>query len=210
MPPLLPDLIRSQWDLTRGWLGRPTVLERFGEPSVLAGWSVRDLAVHLGRSFGTLAAVSPAPGAVPLTLLAYVSAYAPAAEDIAEGTRDLARTLGESPLAGIDELAARGLAALERIAAAPVVLGPRGPIRRDDFLATRLLELVVHSDDLSRSVPEIEPIGLLDPGAEVLLAALRDAYREASGRDPMIGDRLAWIREAAGRTASADEHLPLF
>ena len=39
-----------------------------------------------------------------------------------------------------------------------VVTAPRGPLRVGDYLATRVNELVVHSGDLSRSVPEVEPV----------------------------------------------------
>jgi hypothetical protein len=38
-----------------------------------------------------------------------------------------------------------------------VITTPRGPTTIEDFLATRIVELVVHTDDLNRSVPEIAP-----------------------------------------------------
>ena len=39
-----------------------------------------------------------------------------------------------------------------------VVRAPRGPLRAGDYLATRVNELVVHSGDLSRSLPDLEPV----------------------------------------------------
>jgi Bacterial SCP ortholog len=41
-----------------------------------------------------------------------------------------------------------------------VVVAPRGPIATEDFLATRIIEIVVHADDLSRSLPDREPVPL--------------------------------------------------
>ena len=39
-----------------------------------------------------------------------------------------------------------------------VVRANRGPLRIGDYLATRVNELVVHSGDLSRSLPDLEPV----------------------------------------------------
>ena len=41
-----------------------------------------------------------------------------------------------------------------------VVGAARGPVTAGDFLATRIVEVVVHADDLSRSLPERAPIVL--------------------------------------------------
>jgi uncharacterized protein (TIGR03083 family) len=51
----------------------------------------------------------------------------------------------------IDDLAGR-LEADVRLA--QVIMTPRGPITIEDYLATRIVELVVHTDDLNRSVPD--------------------------------------------------------
>jgi hypothetical protein len=56
----------------------------------------------------------------------------------------------------------------------PVVLGPRGPIAVPDLVRTRIIELVVHSDDLSRSVPDREPV-------ELRRSALAAATRTLAG-----------------------------
>ncbi len=90
-----------------------------------------------------------------------------------------------------------------------VVRGPRGAITRDDFILTRVIELVVHGDDLARSVPAIEAPPLLDASRAAVSGALAQAYAEVTGREPEIGDHLMWIRAATGRTPSEDEALPL-
>ena len=41
-----------------------------------------------------------------------------------------------------------------------VVDAPRGPLRSADWVDTRIIELVVHADDLNRSFPEREPVPL--------------------------------------------------
>jgi uncharacterized protein (TIGR03083 family) len=41
-----------------------------------------------------------------------------------------------------------------------VVAAPRGPVAAGDFLATRIVEVVVHADDLTRSLPQQPPIVL--------------------------------------------------
>ncbi|WP_332663667.1 hypothetical protein, partial [Aeromicrobium sp.] len=70
-------------------------------------------------------------------------------------------------------------------------------------------ELVVHGDDLARSVPEIPAPPLLDACVELVSGALANAYAEVTGREPEIENQLDWIRIATGRLDSADESLPL-
>ena len=57
--------------------------------------------------------------------------------------------------------------AIEAVAAAlagshpPVVQAPRGPLRAEDWIETRIIELVVHADDLNRTFPERAPVPLV-------------------------------------------------
>ncbi len=46
---------------------------------------------------------------------------------------------------------------LESFLPTDVVRAPRGPIRLADYLVTRAIELVVHTDDLARSLPDQPP-----------------------------------------------------
>jgi hypothetical protein len=43
----------------------------------------------------------------------------------------------------------------------PVVQAPRGPFRAEDWIETRIIELVVHADDLNQTFPEREPMPLV-------------------------------------------------
>jgi hypothetical protein len=54
----------------------------------------------------------------------------------------------------IDDLAARLDAGFQM---ARVIMTQHGPTRVEDYLATRIVELVVHTDDLNRSVSEVLP-----------------------------------------------------
>ena len=88
LEPDLRGVLAAQLDAVTQWA---RTVDRADEarPSVLAGWTVADLLAHLARSGGTLAQLAPS-SADPLPISTYVSAYAAAAADIAEGTRALA------------------------------------------------------------------------------------------------------------------------
>lgn len=202
------ELLRSQWAALRGWIESSGLLLHSQEQSVLEAWNVHELVTHIGRSFLDLPVLGPAPGAEPRTIREYISDYGAAARDIADGTKQLARSFSGDVLAGIDNCARLGFRALDALRT-DVVRGPRGAITRDDYIVTRLIELVVHGDDLARSVPEIPAPPLLDACVELVSGALANAYAEVTGREPEIENQLDWIRIATGRLDSADESLPL-
>ncbi len=146
------ELLREQWLALRSWLDDADVLDRGELPTGLGAWSVTDLVAHLGLGLGMLTEITPAePGTEPMSFGRYVGHYPPAAEAIAAGTRDLAAELQSDLLAGLDRIAAEAFAAIEGVDW-PVVLGRRGPLTYADYLQTRLLELVVHGDDLERAI----------------------------------------------------------
>jgi hypothetical protein len=202
------ELLRSQWAALRTWVERSGLLQHAQEQSVLEAWNVHELITHLGRSFLDFPVLGPAPGAEPRTIREYISDYGAAAREIADGTKQLARSFSGDVLAGIDSCARLGFRALDALRA-EVVRGPRGAITRDDFIVTRLIELVVHGDDLARSVPGVPSPPLLDGSVAAVSGALTQAYAEVTGREPEIGDQLDWIRQATGRLASHDDALPL-
>jgi uncharacterized protein (TIGR03083 family) len=200
----------------------------FGQPSVLAGWDVRTLLGHLVGSKDGLAhhLGERAPGPA-LPAADYVRAYAPAADEITAAT--VAITGAREPA----ELTASLREPVEygEVADGIVLAGPRGPITALDFARTRVLDLVVHCDDFSRSLPDRDPVPLHRPAlastvrvlAEILAAQspgrsveLRvppfvavqvvPGPRHTRGTPPNVveTDPLTWLRLATGRTAFAD------
>jgi hypothetical protein len=202
------DLLKDQWAELRTWIADSGLLDHSGEQSVLEAWNVHELVTHLGRPFLEIPLIGPAPGAEPLSLRVYISAYAGAAVEIADGTKQLARSFAGDVLAGIDNCARLGFRALDALRA-DVVRTQRGLISLDDFVITRLIELVVHGDDLARSVPQVAAPPLLDDAVTAVSGALAGAYVEATGKGPEIEEHLPWIRVATGRVPSDDTSLPL-
>jgi uncharacterized protein (TIGR03083 family) len=135
--------------------------------SRLEGWSVRELGFHVTDMTGIVVRALAA-GAVrdkPLTIAAYTSAWPSAAPEIAQRDRDAASGLTPGDVL-VNAARARAdlLAALDATPGDPVVSARRGPLRLSDLMITRVNELVVHSLDLSASVPEVDPVRL-DPAA---------------------------------------------
>lgn len=113
----------------------------------------------------------------PLALADYLARYDAGAAAIDELSRELA---GERPASDlVADLAA--LPPLPEVPAATVVPGGRGPVRADDWIASRVIELVVHADDLSRSLPDRSPVPLTRPA---LRSATRTLTSVLAGRAP--------------------------
>jgi hypothetical protein len=202
------ELLRSQWSALRGWIESSGLLQHAQEQSVLEAWNVHELITHLGRSFLEIPVLGPAPGAQPRSLREILVDYEGAALEIADGTKQLARSFADDVLAGIDNCARLGFRALDGLRT-DVIRGRQGAITRDDFIVTRLIELVVHGDDLARSVPQIVAPPLLDAPVATVSGAFAQVYAEATGRAPEVADHLEWLRAATGRVPSEDSALPL-
>jgi len=200
-------LLEQQYVALAAWLDEVPVSAHLVEPVGLGDWTVRELVAHLGLGIGLSRFVTTAPeGAVPLSLGEYVRAYPPAADQIVADTRALSTAFGDDVVAGFRGTASEAFAALD---ATPgdVLQARRGPIARDDYLTTRLVELVVHGDDLQRALGRADA-PLLPAAVASVGAALAAAYVERGGvaRRP---EGLEWIRLATGRVASEDPLLPL-
>ena len=210
----LSDALHTQWALLRRWLDAVAGEARTAAPSVLDGWTVADLIAHVGRSMSALAACEPAPdGTVPLTLGEYIGSYAAGADSITATTHALATEIAAAPLPGIDALAAAALDRLNAFGPSDrVVVARRGPILLSSMVTTRLIELVVHADDLQRSLgrPGSAPVGL-DGGVgvgegpvdrralDIVARALLDVVVARGGWDLEIARPLIWVRLATGR-----------
>lgn len=201
-------LLHRQWTTLRAWIQDSGLLDHRTDQSVLEAWNVHELVTHLGRSFLALTVLGPEPSARPQSLRTYIATYGAAAQEIADGTIQLARSFESDLLGGIDNCARLGFSTLEALHT-EVVRGPRGAIALDDFVMTRLMELVIHGDDLGRSVPSIPPPPLLDEAVDAVAGALAEAYAEVTGTPAPAGEPIGWIRRATGREPSDDPALPL-
>ncbi|BBA98226.1 hypothetical protein RVR_4337 [Actinacidiphila reveromycinica] len=208
--------------------------EQWKWPSGLPGWDVRLLVVHMVRqveAVGALLEAEPPPtGARTAGLDAWALGTAGIAAELDASTRaQEARTA--DPLVALDA-AAEGLAALEGEATRGdrLVPAPFGAMRASDFLVTRLVELVVHGDDLARATG-VE-VGLDRQAVAAAVRVLADALaakapgnsvevrvppyaavqcvegpRHTRGTPPNVveTDPVTWLRLAAGRATFADE-----
>ncbi len=199
--------LHAQWDRLRTWVV-DVVDDSVGDaPSVLEGWTVTALVAHVGRAMDALAACTPLPpGTVPLTLAEYLGTYAGRAADIAETTRALAAQVATDPVAWIDARAAAAFAALEALSRSgdPVVQARRGPVRLSTMTVSRVVELVVHADDLFVSVHRVPGAGAgpdpVEPGALRLVAdELLAIVVARGGWDLEVDDARRWVRLASGR-----------
>lgn len=210
--------------------------EAWLRPSVLPGWTVSDLGAHLSVVADSIRALEPAPrGTRALTAAEYLATYPDGAAAIDERTRAAAGGPGRSPAEVVDALDRGVDEAVRRLddlgPGDAVVRARRGPVRLGDFLATRVVELVVHADDLARSVPETPPPTLSREAVRLavrtLLDALAERYpgrslevrvppyaavqclpgpRHTRGTPPGVveTDPVTWLRLAAGRISWAE------
>jgi uncharacterized protein (TIGR03083 family) len=164
------DALLTQGRTLTGWLAELRPAD-FARPSVLPDWDIRTLVGHLVlvvNGFDLALGRPSAERAVPGWEL--VRRYRRDVAQIESRTRALT---GDTPGPELADRFRAGLDALARTLAGPlaaVVESPRGPAAVLDFTESRVVELVVHSDDLSRSLPD-------RPTAPLERAALRSATR---------------------------------
>lgn len=195
--------LHEQWELLRTWLDDlPDPASP--EASALPGWSIGVLVAHLGRNMDAITAlrlVGPEEEVEPLTLSGYLATYRGADPDRLDRlAHDVADSIADDPLAGLDRFAEEATAHLQELVPAgdkAVVEARRGPIGLVDFLVSRLIELVVHAYDLAPTLPLPKPV---DPTARTIVAeALLDVLEERTGYRLDVVDEKAWILAASGR-----------
>jgi len=99
----------------------------------------------------------------------------------------------------------------EARAVPPSLVGPGyfAPMRADEFVASRIVEAVVHGIDLAQALDV--PYFASPDGIAVTAAILDDLLgRRTTGQRPAgLSDDLDWILAASGRAPSDDNRLPL-
>ncbi|KFG07457.1 MULTISPECIES: maleylpyruvate isomerase family mycothiol-dependent enzyme [Streptomyces] len=200
--------------------------EQLAAPTRLGAWTVRDLAAHLTMAVesASRALERPGPPKAELNPLDYASVTAAHAEAIDEGSRGLAAATPD--LAALYADVERRIT--EALAAAPpgrIIDTRAGGMLLDDYLVTRTIELVVHTDDLNAAVPGLDvPYDRTALGTCVRLLAdtlaarapggstevrippyavvqCLEGPRHTRGTPPNVveTDPLTWIRLATGR-----------
>ena len=82
-------------------------------------------------------------------------------------------------------------------------------MRADEFVASGIVEAVVHGIDLAQALGS--PYFATDDGIAMTAAILDDLLaRRTTGRRPAeLSDVMDWILAASGRAESSDNRLPL-
>jgi uncharacterized protein (TIGR03083 family) len=195
-------------------LFEPTLVERFEEPSALAEFTVRGLAGHLLRTMTSVEAYldTPEPDAGPgtgrsvISAAGYYAAVLPPDTDLDSDFHRAIRQRGlETAPARPDELAVRWGESAARLAARldeepeDRLVQVYGDLLLplDEYLRTRLIELVVHSDDLAVSLGVAPPP--LDTAATGLaIATLVEVARARRGDVAVLRALTRRERDAVG------------
>ena len=145
----------------------PAITARWDEPSALAGYTVGGLAAHLGRAVSTPlgyldaeAAQRPANTDAADYILESLGGHDPVDSDLHRAIRQRSGDMAASgPLAVLDanRAALQSLTGRLEVEPADRVLAVFGgtAMMLDDYLETRIVELVIHADDLAASCPEL-------------------------------------------------------
>lgn len=205
--------------------------EQLALPTRLGGWTVRELVAHIGMALTAIerSLALPEPEKQDAVLVEWPFATSANASAIDEFTRRLAEQHPDldTYLAGIE----RNL--VEQLDAHPgtrLLQTNAGVLPLADYLVTRAVELVVHTDDLNAAVPGLEvpyERQALAAAARLLADALAvkapggstevrippyavvqcvEGPRHTRGTPPNVveTDPLTWIRLATGRLTWAD------
>ncbi|MGA4840967.1 sterol carrier family protein [Streptomyces sp. G45] len=206
--------------------------EQFARPTRLGDWTVRELAAHLTMALAAVvrALDAPAPAKAEVTLQNWAFQTSAAADQVDDDVRGIVAAHPD-----LDALFARPLdrltAELPGIPATRVVPMRFGGMALGDFMVTRTVELIVHTDDLNAAVPGLDvpydrqalaactrlladTLALKAPGGAVefrvppyAVVQCVEGPRHTRGTPPNVveTDPLTWIRLATGRATWAAE-----
>ena len=149
--------------------------DAWGRPG-LGEWSIRELVGHVvGVIDGVVADTGhAAPMAAEGAAAHYVQAMSSPRvhEEVAERARTRAASFGDSPVEAARAVVARTLDAVDALDDAAPVTTNVGPVRLVDYLSTRVLEIVIHTMDVSLAAGV--PVETSREALTVTLALLSD------------------------------------
>jgi hypothetical protein len=178
------QLIAHAIDRVSSLVRRPEVVAAWSRESACAGMSVGGLTRHLiGQPVMVVTRLQaePEPEAETIDLLEHYARAAWVREDLDGETNRAIRESSDrqsaegadAAIAELDDVLGRVDAALANPPPTTFIPWQGWALRTDDFLVTRLMEMVVHSDDLAASVdvdaPDFGP-DVLDPVMRLLTA----------------------------------------
>lgn len=205
--------------------------EQLALPTRLGDWTVRDLIAHIGMAVTAVhrALERPAPPKPTVTVAEWPFSTGRHAADIDAFTRGLtdAHPDLDAYLADVDH-SLRAL--LEEHPGSRVLDTSAGALPLADYLVTRAVELVVHTDDLNAAVPGLDvpydrqalaaatrlladALAVKAPGGSTevrvppyAVVQCVEGPRHTRGTPPNVveTDPLTWIRLATGRLAWPD------
>lgn len=209
----IPTLFLELGDTVGAMLSQPVLAERWDEPSALEGMTIGALAAHLGRAFTTTwlyLQADPIGFDDDIDASSYFfKALDRPAEDLAElnaGIAQRASDDAELGALGVFDLHETTISDLRmRLVGAPAERGIEVfddicmPL--DSYLVTRMVEVVVHSDDLAVSLGIDSPVFAPDV-VDLVLVALLGVARERHGD-------VAILREFTRSERATGECLPV-
>ncbi|GAA2723902.1 MULTISPECIES: sterol carrier family protein [Streptomyces] len=235
----LQGQVRAVRELVAVVCAEPDAQALLAAPTRLGRWTVGELIVHLADALDWLPRLldEPRPSAgakaVRTGLVEYLDGAGAKAADVARRTSEAAAALtGGGPAAvaqRLDRATERLLAVLEQADPTDVVATALGPMTVADVLVTRLVEAVVHADDLAEATGTAvrhdrhalavvtrlfaDALAVKAPGGSVELrippfAVVQcvEGPRHTRGTPPNVveSDPVTWIRLATGRARWED------
>jgi uncharacterized protein (TIGR03083 family) len=178
-----------------GLLRSSALTSRWTEPSALREFRISGLAGHLARAVFNVETylARPLPAGVPMDAVSYFLEAADGTDLTSADNRQI-RERGEADAGpSADDLVARYDAALARLAAELPALDGARPVPMvggrvltlDECLITRLVELLVHADDLAVSLDVPTP-DFDDEAADLVVTALARTARRRHGTVPVL------------------------
>jgi uncharacterized protein (TIGR03083 family) len=205
--------------------------EQLALPTRLGDWVVRYLAAHTGMALGAVVRLLDEPEPVKRngTLLDWPSAIGADSADIAAYAHELAERNPDLD-AHLADVEHRFTARLDENPGTRLLATSAGALPLDDYLVTRTVELVVHTDDLNAAVPGLDvpydrqalaactrlladTLAAKAPGGSTevrippyAVVQCVEGPRHTRGTPPNVveTDPLTWIRLACGRSTWKD------